>query len=53
MSKLEKTIELIRAGFSVPNRSALAWSGGKDSMVLFHILHTLGIKLPVVFFKEP
>lgn len=53
MNKLEKTIELIRAGLAVPNRSALAWSGGKDSMVLFHILHTLGIKMPVVFFKEP
>jgi hypothetical protein len=53
MTKLERTVELIRAGLSVPNRSALAWSGGKDSMVLLHILHSLGVKMPVIFFKEP
>jgi hypothetical protein len=53
MTKLEKTVELIRAGLAVPNRSVLAWSGGKDSMVLLHILQSLGIKMPVIFFKEP
>lgn len=53
MTKLEKTVELIRAGLAVPNRSALAWSGGKDSMVLLHILRSLGVKMPVIFFKEP
>lgn len=53
MKKLNRTIELIEAGFSVPNRSVLAWSGGKDSMVLLHIMLSLKKKLPVIFFKEP
>lgn len=29
------------------------WSGGKDSMVLLHLLRRHGIKVPVVFWREP
>ena len=54
MSKLDRTIEIIASGLSQSNRSAIAWSGGKDSMVLLHIIQkVIGKKLPVIFFREP
>lgn len=34
-------------------QSAICWSGGKDSMVLLHLLREEGITCPVVFFREP
>ena len=29
------------------------WSGGKDSMVLLHLMRSAGLNLPVAFFREP
>jgi len=31
----------------------VCWSGGKDSMVLLHILRSAGVNRPVIFFREP
>lgn len=53
MDKVKRTIDLINAGLSVPNKSVLAWSGGKDSMVLLNLFQSIGKKLPVIFFREP
>ena len=41
-------IEDGRNGFDV-----LFWSGGKDSMAMLHIMRSMGIDLPLIFFKEP
>jgi hypothetical protein len=30
----------------------VCWSGGKDSMVLLHLLRSVGIEVPVIFFRE-
>jgi hypothetical protein len=51
---LEKTEAFIRNAFAVaPGKHVVAWSGGKDSMVMLHMLRRIGIDLPVVFFREP
>ena len=31
----------------------VCWSGGKDSMVLLHLMRECGFELPVIFFREP
>lgn len=33
--------------------SAVLWSGGKDSMVLLHLLRSLDLRPPVIQFREP
>ena len=33
--------------------SAVCWSGGKDSMVLLHLMRECGFELPVIFWREP
>lgn len=53
MTKLETTKELIASGASHFPKGMICWSGGKDSMVLLHIMRDMGIKLPLVFFREP
>jgi 3'-phosphoadenosine 5'-phosphosulfate sulfotransferase (PAPS reductase)/FAD synthetase len=53
MTKLEKTRKLIRDGYRTFPSSLVCWSGGKDSMALLHIMRSMGINLPVIFFREP
>lgn len=54
MSKLNRTIDIIGSALEVPNRSAIAWSGGKDSMALLHLMRKMmGLKFPIIFFREP
>ena len=53
MTKLEKTKELIASGAKNFPKGMICWSGGKDSMVLLHIMRGMGIELPLVFFREP
>lgn len=53
MTKLEKTRQLIADGFKHFPNGLVCWSGGKDSMALLHIMRSMGINLPVIFFREP
>jgi phosphoadenosine phosphosulfate reductase len=52
-AKLERTRHCIRRGLQHCPRGLIAWSGGKDSMVLLHLLRSEGAQLPLVFFREP
>jgi hypothetical protein len=53
MTKLEKTISLIQSGVKHFPKGMICWSGGKDSMVLLHIMRGMGLDMPLVFFREP
>jgi hypothetical protein len=53
MTKIEKSQELIAAGVKAFPRGMVAWSGGKDSMVLLHLMREMGIHYPIIFFREP
>lgn len=53
MTKLAKTKALIESGLRLHPQSLICWSGGKDSMALLHIMRSMGIKLPLIFFREP
>jgi hypothetical protein len=53
MTKTHSTKLLIERGIRHYPNSVLAWSGGKDSMVLLHIMRSMGINLPLIFFREP
>lgn len=50
---LDRTRRLIEQGHRALPKSAIAWSGGKDSMVLLHLLREAGIAAPLFFFREP
>lgn len=50
---LDRTRRLIDQAHRQLPKAAVAWSGGKDSMVLLHLLRTAGLQLPVLFFREP
>ncbi len=51
--KLERTYQIIdRAREQYPS-TMICWSGGKDSMVLLHLLRSVGITPPLIFFREP
>lgn len=52
-SLVERTIRLIRGWHGQAPLGAVLWSGGKDSMVLLHLLRQEGLQLPVIFFREP
>ena len=52
-AKLEHTRALIRRGAAACPRGLVCWSGGKDSMVLLHLLRGEGLHWPLVFFREP
>jgi hypothetical protein len=51
--KLERARELIQRGAASCPRSMVCWSGGKDSMVLLHLLRSEGFDWPLVWFREP
>lgn len=51
--KIAATRRLIDVAHARYPSSAICWSGGKDSMVLLHLLHEQGVDRPVIFFREP
>lgn len=53
MDKLSQTKALIERGFKAFPNGLICWSGGKDSMALLHIMRSMGINLPLIFFREP
>ena len=53
MDKLSTTREFIFRMLASHNRPCVLWSGGKDSMVLLHILRDMTKPLPVVCWREP
>jgi hypothetical protein len=52
-AKIERAKEFIGGLQKQYNNPIAMASFGKDSMVLLHLLKTLGLKLPVLFHKEP
>lgn len=53
MSKVERAAAVIGAALSEYKRPCVLWSGGKDSMVMLHLLLQAGHKFPVVCWREP
>ena len=54
MSKESDSLERLATGLSQSRSPVIAWSGGKDSMVLLHLVYNvLKKKVPVLFFREP
>jgi 3'-phosphoadenosine 5'-phosphosulfate sulfotransferase (PAPS reductase)/FAD synthetase len=50
---IDRTKWLIEQGMRQQSPHVVAWSGGKDSMALLHLLWSMGYKMPVMQFKEP
>jgi hypothetical protein len=54
MNKLDQAIQSISKSLSLSKSPVVAWSGGKDSMVLLDIIkNKMGVKTPVILFREP
>ena len=51
--KAASTLDFIRSQICTYDSSVLFWSGGKDSMVLLHLMYSAGIRMPVVYFRDP
>jgi hypothetical protein len=51
---IEKTEGFIKNAIDISQgKHVIAWSGGKDSMVMLHLFKKLGYNFPVIFFREP
>ena len=51
--KLKDSRELIIKALNAWSNPCVLWSGGKDSMVLLHLLRSIFGRLPVVCWREP
>lgn len=51
--KKKSALRIIEIGLNRPGYPCIAWSGGKDSMALLHLVFKVaGAKIPVIFFRE-
>jgi len=50
--KIDKSKEVILSGMRGAGYPVLAWSGGKDSMALIYLMWEMGLRMPVMFFRE-
>jgi hypothetical protein len=53
MTKLDNTKQIIANGIKAFPKGMVCWSGGKDSMALLHIMKSMGLNMPLIFFREP
>jgi hypothetical protein len=53
MTKEQTTLEFINEQIRAYKNPVLFWSGGKDSMVLLHLMYSHGIRMPVVYYRDP
>lgn len=51
--KIQEAKGVIERAIKHCAKPVLAWSGGKDSMALLHLMSDCGIELPVIFMREP
>jgi hypothetical protein len=51
--KARETLEFCEEQIRAYENPVLFWSGGKDSMVLLHLMYSHGIRMPVVYFRDP
>lgn len=52
-SKVDSALRIIERCLKVSGSPVIAWSGGKDSMAMLHLIHKqAGARLPVIFFRE-
>jgi hypothetical protein len=53
-SKIHEAEEIVRKTLQTHSEPVIAWSSGKDSMCLLHIImFRMGIKMPVICYREP
>jgi len=53
IDKISASIENLKKVLPLYRRPAIMWSGGKDSMVLLHLLLERGMKMDVISFRDP
>lgn len=53
LSCVDQSLAAIKRWHAQFPLNAVLWSGGKDSMVLLHLLRKSGLRPPVIFFREP
>jgi 3'-phosphoadenosine 5'-phosphosulfate sulfotransferase (PAPS reductase)/FAD synthetase len=50
---IDETLQLLTTELAKYQSPVLAWSGGKDSMSLLHLLYSHGIRLPIIYYEDP
>jgi len=52
-SKIDETLRFLKTELAKYQHPVLAWSGGKDSMCLLHLMYFNEMHLPVVYYRDP
>jgi hypothetical protein len=53
MTLADQTLAFIEEQIRTYKNPVLFWSGGKDSQSLLHLMYSHGIRMPVVYFRDP
>lgn len=53
MNKLQSTIEITQQALAEFKNPVVMFSGGKDSVVMLHLLLSMNLNLPVILHREP